>query len=408
MIERQALFGADEDFHRVWREWRGMPEFKHEDLEAYDTVTCHFASEADLLAFEKFIDFKARRERKRMNAVWYPKGAIGGYSDKRYVTRERVIPRYPLYIVSKGRAKTQLTSRALHEMGIPHHVVVESDQLDEYQANANASATYLVLDPTFQRDYDKLLPPELAHQSPGSGPARNFAWAHSIAAGARRHWVMDDNLQQFNRLNRNLKTPVKTGACFAAMEDFVERYTNVAMAGPNYFMFAVRKSDDTPPFYLNTRIYSCNLIRNDVPFRWRGRYNEDTILSLDLLKAGYCTILFNAFLQYKMGTQTMAGGNTTELYGGGTLAKSQMLVDAHPDVARHAKRFHGADGEKRDHHVVDYRPFWRANHLELRPDVEIVDETNNYGMRLERFDKTTKRWVPMAGDVPWYPWEDGR
>ena len=91
------------------------------------------------------------------------------------------------------------------------------------------------------------------------------------------------------------------------MEDFCERYTNVAMAGPNYFMFAVRKSKDTPPFYLNTRIYSCNLIRNDYPRRWRGRYNEDTILSLDMLEDGWCTILFNAFLQYKMVTPVKQG-----------------------------------------------------------------------------------------------------
>lgn len=407
MIEVQQLFGADEDLHRIWREWRGMPEFTQDDLEAWETVTVHFATEADLLAFEAFTGRKAKRERKRLTAVWYPKSAIGGYIDKRYVTREPVAPRYPLYIVSKGRAKTQLTSRALHRMGLPHYIVVEGDQLADYQANANPSATYLVLDPDFQRRYDRLLPPD-DPSSPGSGPARNFAWEHSIGLGYARHWVMDDNLDYFIRFNRNLKTPVFTGATIAAMEDFVDRYTNVAMAGPNYFMFAVRKNDTQPPFYLNTRIYSCNLIRNDLPQRWRGRYNEDTILSLDLLKAGHCTILFNAFLQYKRGTQTMAGGNTTELYGSGTLAKSQMLVDAHPDVARHSKRFHGADGEKRDHHTVDYKPFWRANHLALREDVEIVDETNNYGMILERWDKSIERWVPMYGDVPWYPWEDGR
>ena len=62
-------------------------------------------------------------------------------------------------------------------------------------------------------------------------------------------------------------------------------------------MFVPRKSADLPPFKANTRIYSCILIDNALPFRWRGRYNEDTDLSLRVLKAGLCTIQFNAFLR---------------------------------------------------------------------------------------------------------------
>ena len=105
------------------------------------------------------------------------------------------------------------------------------------------------------------------------------------------------------------------------------------MSGPNYFMFASRKTA-VPPFVTNTRIYSCNLIRNDVPFRWRGRYNEDTDLSLRMLKAGWCTIQFNAFLQFKMSTQTVKGGNTADFYAvEGTGAKSAMIVALHPDVS---------------------------------------------------------------------------
>jgi hypothetical protein len=147
------------------------------------------------------------------------------------------------------------------------------------------------------------------------------------------------------------------------------------MAGPNYFMFASRKSK-AAPFTANTRIYSCNLIRNDVPFRWRGRYNEDTDLSLRMLKAGFCTVLFNAFLQEKMQTQTLGGGNTAEFYAKeGTLPKSRMLVEMHPDVAKLAMRF------GRAHHHVDYTPF-RNNRLIRRPETEIASGPNEYGMRL--------------------------
>lgn len=81
---------------------------------------------------------------------------------------------------------------------------------------------------------------------------------------------MDDNIQGFFRMHRNVRIKAQTPAVFSAMEDFVLRYANVAMAGPNYTMFAFGASA-LPPYITNTRIYSCNLIRNDVSFRWRGR-----------------------------------------------------------------------------------------------------------------------------------------
>jgi hypothetical protein len=397
-----TLLGPDEQFHRVWPEYRGMPEFTNVDLEPDSSIRVHFASMADLDAFEAFVGQYIQRK-QRTAAVWYPKMGVAGGADKRYVATERRDPTYPIYIVSKGRATNQMTSKALDRIGVPHYVVVEGEQLAEYEAGKHPLASMLVLDPAFKREYQQLTDEP---GSTGPGPARNFAWEHSIGLGAKRHWVMDDNIWQFNRRNHNVRVPLWCGNGFTAMEEFCDRYTNVAMAGPNYFMFAVRKAV-AAPFYLNTRIYSCNLILNSVPQRWRGRYNEDTILSLDMLKAGWCTIQFNAFLQYKMVTQTQKGGNTAEFYAReGTAKKSQMLVDTHPDVSRLAKRFRDANGEKRDHHVVDYKPFWRANHLELRPDAIVPDGNDEYGMRLERLDKTTDTWVAM--DSPWYPWEDGR
>jgi hypothetical protein len=186
---------------------------------------------------------------------------------------------------------------------------------------------------------------------------------------------MDDNIQYFWRLNQNLKVRVSDGTALRCMEDFCLRYENVSMAGPNYYMFASRKTA-MPPIAFNTRIYSCNLIRNDVPFRWRGRYNEDTDLSLRMLKARWCTVQFNAFLQFKTPTQVMRGGNTDEFYAKeGTMPKSQMLLAMHPDVTKVVWKF------KRWHHQVNYRPF-KGNALKLRPDAVIGSDTNNYGMNL--------------------------
>lgn len=282
-------------------------------------------------------------------------------------------PQFPVYIVSKGRWESRLTAKALVAMRVPFFIVVEEQEADAYRAVIDP-ASVLVLDPEYQRRYDTC-DALGSTKSKGPGPARNFVWDHSISLGAAWHWVMDDNINRFYRFNHNLKVPVADGTCFRVMEDFVLRYRNVAMAGPQYFMFVVRKSK-LPPFVTNTRIYSCNLIRNDSGFRWRGRYNEDTDLSLRMLKAKWCTVQFNAFLQEKLTTQTLGGGNTAEFYAQeGTVAKSRMIRDLHPDVARTVMRF------GRPHHFVDYKRF-RSTKLARRPEVAVREGVDDYGMKL--------------------------
>lgn len=286
-------------------------------------------------------------------------------------------PKHPIYIPSKGRADTRLTSKALENMGVPYYIVIEEQEYDAYSAVIDKEKI-LILDRKYQDEYDTC--DDLGYtKSKGPGPARNFIWDHAISIGAEYHWTMDDNIDVFIRLNNNLKVPVSDGTILRCMEDFTERYENVLMSGPNYDYFVPRKAKQ-PPFVSNTRIYSCNLIRNDAPYRWRGRYNEDTDLSLRMLKDGWCTIQFNAFLQGKTPTQVLKGGNTDVFYSvEGTLPKSQMQVQLHPDVSRLAFRF------GRWHHYVDYRPF-KHNKLRLRKDIKIEDRIDEYGMELIHTD----------------------
>jgi hypothetical protein len=279
-------------------------------------------------------------------------------------------PEFPIYIVSKGRWKVRYTSCVLEALKVPYRIIVEEQERDEYAAVIDPRKI-LVLDKAFQKNYETLDDRSLGT---GSGPARNFAWEHAISEGHPWHWTVDDNISAFYWLNKNVFGKVEDGTIFRCMEDFVQRYENVAMAGPNYFMFASRKAK-MPPFYLNTRIYSCNLIRSDAPYRWRCRWNEDTDLSLRMLKDGWCTILFNAFLQLKHTTQRVKGGNTEDYKKAGTFVKSQMLADAHPDVTEVVRRW------GRVHHYVDYRPF-RNNKLVLKSGLKIR-RVNDYGMKME-------------------------
>jgi hypothetical protein len=245
-------------------------------------------------------------------------------------------------------------------MTVPYRTVIEPQEYDQYAA---------VIDPA------KILVLPFSNLGQGSIPARNWVWEHSAGEGYARHWILDDNIYHFLRLNHNRKLKVLDGSTFKAAEDFVDRYTNVAIAGMQYLMF-VRQKAELPPFVLNTRVYSCLLIQNDIPYRWRGRYNEDTDLSLRALKDGWCTVLFYAFVARKQETMKAKGGNTDELYkGNGRLLMAQSLQQQHPDVVKITRKW------GRWQHQVDYRPF-KHNQLVKKPGLVIPEGPNEYGMKL--------------------------
>jgi len=283
-------------------------------------------------------------------------------------------PKHPVYIISKGRWDSRHTSKALDKMNMPYSIVVEDYEYEQY-ARFIDKDKILILPKRYIEDYDSCTTDQ--GKSNGPGAARNFCWENSLEKGATSHWVMDDNIAAFGRINRNLYIHVTSGTIFKAAEDFIERYENVALAGFNYDFLAKAKTQ-IPPFVKNTRIYSCLLIRNDIPYRWRARYNEDTDLSLRVLKDGWCTVQFNAFIQEKATTQTMKGGNTEAFYEHeGTLNKSKMLQKLHPDVAKVVWKFN------RWHHHVDYRPF-KNNELKKKKGLRIKKGINNYGMKVAK------------------------
>jgi hypothetical protein len=264
-------------------------------------------------------------------------------------------------------------------MHVPYYIVIEEQEYPQYSAVIDPKKI-LILDMEYKKQYDCFDNLGLT-KSTGPGPARNFAWDHSMKLGFEWHWVMDDNIKEFLRLTENKKIRFGDGTCFKIMEDFCLRYSNIGMAGPNYRAFASQNSV-MPPFVMNTRIYSCNFIRNDTPYRWRGRYNEDTDLSLRMLKDGWATVQFNAVLQDKLRTQVLKGGNTAEFYAHeGTKAKSEMQVAMHPDVSRLTWKF------GRIHHEVDYRPFKKIPLL-FKDGYTPASGVNNYGLTLKT------GWIP--------------
>ena len=356
--EQLALFEAPEK----WEEcWGGMPEFDQRDLTSYQEILVLLSGDVDRRRFAEIADQPIS---VRTRSIWFPRAEVGRFADKRYATEAGIVPRYPVYVPTKGRYDSLLTIRALEEIGVPFMAVVEAQEFDAYAA---------VVDPA------QLL--VLPHRDKGLVVTRNWIWDHALASGTPRFWTIDDNIRGFFRLNRNLKVPVSSGAIFCAIEDFVERYENVPIAGMNYFMFASRK-ERFPPITLNTRVYSNMLIQTDVRdrrgnyYRNEGFFNDDTDLCLRVLKDGWCTVLFNAFLILKSTTMTVKGGLTPYYQGDGRWRMAKELRDKHPDVVQITRKW------GRWQHQVDYRPF-RRNELRLRPGAVVPDGVEDYGMTLE-------------------------
>ena len=80
-----------------------------------------------------------------------------------------------------------------------------------------------------------------------------------------------------------------------------------------------------------------------MPIRWRGRYNEDVILSYDIMTAGYCIASYKGILKKKQFTRYAVGGNhatkigdENSLYSDGfdykysSVDKTNLLLKVYP------------------------------------------------------------------------------
>ena len=105
-------------------------------------------------------------------------------------------PKYQVYIISKGRWESRLTSKALESMNVPYHIVIEPQEYDNYASVIDSSKIYIL---------------PFSNLGQGSIPARNWVWEHSINKGDERHWILDDNISAFRRFNNNKKYLVTSG-----------------------------------------------------------------------------------------------------------------------------------------------------------------------------------------------------
>jgi hypothetical protein len=252
-------------------------------------------------------------------------------------------PKYPIYIISKGRYEVTLTADCFEQSGIDYLVAVEPQEFDLYAAKL--------------REH-RLLKLPFSNLGLGSYPARNYCWEHAKQAGFTYHWLFDDNIRGLAKWQDGKKQYVKdqkTGLVF--VEQYITK-NQIDIGGFEYRYFSSKPPKY--PFKHNCHIYSALLIKNILPYRWRLKYNEDVDLCLQVLHNGGTTASCVYYLTNKTSTlEKQKGGNQTELYKGNArekkILKAKMLEAVWPQYAKTVIRFN------RPHHFVDWKVFSKTS-----------------------------------------------
>lgn len=236
-----------------------------------------------------------------------------------------------------------MTAKIFEGAGIDYYIVVEPQEEQEY-IQALSKERVLVL--------------PFANLGLGSFPARNWCWEHSMKNGHEKHWIFDDNIQAFGKWQggKRRKAPQVKDAII-----YVETFSDsndIDISGFEEHNFSQRPPKK--PFKINCHVYSTLLIKTNLPYRWRLKYNEDVDLCLQVLHNGGITASCVYYLADKVSTSDkMKGGNQTELYQGNDpkkkLLKAKMLQSVWPQYVKVVIRF------GRFHHLIDWKFFSKKN-----------------------------------------------
>tara|TARA_R110000744_G_scaffold107013_8_gene203448 strand:- start:569 stop:1315 length:747 start_codon:yes stop_codon:yes gene_type:complete len=221
---------------------------------------------------------------------------------------------YNIYIPSKGRADI-CTTPALFDDCI---LVVEPQDAKSYQ---ELHANVIVME----------------ENDMGIAYARNWIKQYSIAQNEDYHWQIDDNIKSFKWRETDKNLPVPAINNLKQVETYVDQYDNIGAAGLKHALFAWTEKNEID---YNKQVYTCVLFNNNTNIWWKDGLIEDTDYSLQLLDAGYCTVIFNRLVMDKATTMSMKGGNTEISYGGDNRRiRAEGLQKAWPGVFKLSEQY---------------------------------------------------------------------
>lgn len=282
-------------------DWSDMPEYR----------VCNdkwYLLELNIMTKEAFILLTNRTLVR--GSCWWPERYRSGKEYCEYREEGKELQNTcPLYILSLGRYKYNDTYKSLKNMGCKNiKVFVEPCEYKLY--NKTIPHNELVKLP---KDYHLL--------KEGGKHVRNYIHIYSklYNRDKKKYWLLDDNIDGFYFFQDNIKYECLSGFCFYYVEKFMNKWKNSYLGGMGYSSDICEIEKSKPCIVKNSKVYSCFLISNDITNiiigeLWKGKYNEDIILCIELLQKGYPTFTTNQFLCNKLSTGNRKGGNQVNLY----------------------------------------------------------------------------------------------
>lgn len=250
--------------------------------------------------------------------------------------------RYPVYIISKGRHENPITAYHFEKSNVNYLIAVEPQEYDLYCKRLGSN---------------RVIKLPFSNLGLGSYPARNYCWEHAKSQGYKYHWLFDDNILGIAKWQNGKKQDIKDIHEALIFVENAALKNNTDISGFEYRYFVAKQPQK--PFKNNCHVYSALLIKNNLSYRWRLKYNEDIDLCLQVLHNGGTTLSCIYYMINKITTaRKLKGGNQTELYQGNkpekNLLKAKMLERVWPQYAKTVIRF------GRHHHLVDWKQFKKS------------------------------------------------
>lgn len=226
---------------------------------------------------------------------------------------------YPIYIPSKGRPECK-TARLLE--GLSFSIVVEPQDLEAY----------------LESGYNPLV---LPYNNRGIGYCRQWIKHVSTTLGYKYHWQLDDDINSFLlRLPGHRVQHVSAETALGHVEQHVNQYFNIGQAGLNQNSWPPGKDK----IKINNLPVQAVLNNNACQASYRDRQPiEDLDYTLQVLKEGWCTLMFD-WLRTSCPVIGSNAGGLSETYKSQKkiFNSMQAIVKDFPtmSIARDAKGWH--------------------------------------------------------------------
>ncbi len=268
-----------------------------------------YGSKEDCIEFLEFVKM-----------IWIDNSIIRHFTDKNYSTcslyyenrHKRGIWKsinmtditYPICVLSYGRYTntTGFTHLTLCRSKIKHTIFVEPCQYDKYDKWIDKQfATLHQVSGNFHEE------------NMGIVSMRNYLLDWGLQNKYERIWMLDDNIKRYSRFYNGYKDHVEGNHIFTSIENYIQNYNNVGCVSHNFHPFIV-EGQPIPCLVKNGKCFSSLLILTRPDLRFRAKYNDDHIYSMECIQKGLCNLCFNHILYDKMTSGLTKGGLREALY----------------------------------------------------------------------------------------------